>query len=86
MSNDVFFLGAGFSAAVAGISTMNELSKQVHQKISDDSKESIVRHYQTEIQEQLKNNIEALLSYLSADLPWKSKIQQYCLILRDKEK
>lgn len=77
MSNDVFFLGAGFSAAVAGISTMNELSKQVHQKISDDSKESIVRHYQTEIPEQLKNNIEALLSYLSADLPWKSKVQQY---------
>lgn len=77
MSNDVFFLGAGFSAAVAGISTMNELSQQVHQKILGDFKESIVNHYQTEIPEQLKKNIEALLSYLSADLPWKSKVQQY---------
>lgn len=77
MCKDVLFLGAGFSAAVAGIPTMADLTKKVKTKILNDFKESIVDHYKNEIPDQLKDDVEAMLSYLSADLPWKSKVQQY---------
>lgn len=78
MSNDVFFLGAGFSRSIdSSYPTLKELSEHVQKKMQTDEKGSVREHYDHEIPAQLKNNVEALLSYLSADLPWKTGTQKY---------
>ncbi len=78
MSNDVFFLGAGFSKAIyETYPTLKELSEYVKNEIQDEEVNPICEHYKNGIPEQLKNNVEALLSYLSADWPWKNGRQRY---------
>ena len=78
MSNDVFFLGAGFSKAIDGsYPTLKELSEFVDVVIKEERNVSIKQHYENEIPTQLKDNVEALLSYLSADLPWKDGTQKH---------
>ena len=78
MSNDVFFLGAGFSKAIdSSYPTLKELSDFVKKTIEEETDSSVKQHFMKEIPEKLKENVEVLLTYLSADLPWKNATQRY---------
>lgn len=84
MSNKVFFLGAGFSIAVAKMCTGDTAQpypslKELSHSIASDfaySKNSLEAHL-NEISPKYKNDIEQLLTYLSSDLPWKTPQMQY---------
>lgn len=74
MVNKVFFLGAGFSKAVNdNYPLMDELTKQVFEGLEKES----VRKHLDEIPEQVKQNIESLLTYLSTDFPWKTETTKH---------
>lgn len=74
MTKKVFFLGAGFSKAIDNnYPLMPELTNNIEQKIA---KSSIARHYR-EIAPLIKKDIEALLTYLSTDFPWKDDTRKY---------
>ena len=74
MTQKVFFLGAGFSKAVnSNYPLMDELTKQVFERLEKES----VRKHLDEIPEQVKQNIESLLTYLSTDFPWKTDTTKY---------
>lgn len=74
MSKRVFFLGAGFSKAIDNsYPLMNQLTRDIETKIS---KLSVVKHY-NEIAEPIKQDVEALLTYLSTNFPWKSDTTKY---------
>ena len=76
MVNKAFFLGAGFSIALAQqcitnnkkYPTLKNLSNEI---LNNFSKNSIYAHL-NEISEKYKNNIEHLLTYLYSDLPWQN--------------
>lgn len=77
MSNDVFFLGAGFSIALANLCVTNNKKypslKKLTDKILDEySKISLATHLR-EISSKYKKDIEQLLTYLSTDLPWQNQ-------------
>ena len=77
MSNEVFFLGAGFSIALGKECITNSqkypsLSELTFKVLSDFSKNSLKTHLQ-EISDKYKRNIEELLTYLSTDLPWQNQ-------------
>jgi hypothetical protein len=75
MSKKVFFLGAGFSKAIADYPLMNELSELVTDSLP--TRDSMTTHFQNEVLTSLKKNFEQLLTYLSTDLPWKKVEQVY---------
>ena len=69
----VFFLGAGFSKAInPAYPLMNELCTDILGQLELET-DTISAHYKTEIPENIKNNIEHLLTYLSTDFPWKQE-------------
>lgn len=75
--NKVFFLGAGFSKAIdSRYPLLMELSEYVAEQIRC-GKGSLACHYDDELSTQIKENIESLLTYLSADWPWKNTKQAY---------
>ena len=76
MVNKVFFLGAGFSIALAQQCVTNNKKYPTLKNLSNEilnnfSKNSIYAHL-NEISEKYKNNIEHLLTYLYSDLPWQN--------------
>ncbi len=81
MSDDVFFLGAGFSKSIISeYPTLQELSKEITGKFSTkklstkkflNHKAYIDKYYNDEIPKEFSNNIEILLSSLLIDLPYK---------------
>lgn len=74
MTKKVFFLGAGFSKAIDNnYPLMPELTDNIEQKIA---KSSVAEHY-GEISPLIKKDIEALLTYLSTDFPWKDDTRKY---------
>ncbi len=76
MAKRVFFLGAGFSKAIdKQYKDLKELSLEIENRIKN-KKDSLYDHYQNEIPGIVKGNIEALLTYLSTDFPWKSPKQK----------
>lgn len=75
MSNDIFFLGAGFSKAIDNtFPTLSELSQVIKENLNTE-KESVGVHYRDEIPYQYKDNIETLLTFLSSKLPYKTDVQ-----------
>lgn len=75
MSNDVFFLGSGFSKAIDNnYPVLSELSKEIQNNLSTEKK-SVGIHYREEIPTQYKSNIETLLTFLSSKLPYKTAVQ-----------
>ena len=75
MSNDVFFLGSGFSKAIDNnYPILSELSKEIQNNLSTEKK-SVGIHYREEIPTQYKSNIETLLTFLSSKLPYKTAVQ-----------
>ena len=77
----VFFLGAGFSIAVAKLCNKNlieypSLEKLTQEVLNKFSKTSLETHL-NEISPKYKENIEFLLTYLSNDLPWKTQQMKY---------
>ena len=76
MTKRVFFLGAGFSKAIdERYKDLNGLSDEIKNRIGN-KKESLFVHYQHEIPDTVKGNVETLLTYLSTDFPWKSPKQR----------
>ena len=74
MSKKVFFLGAGFSKAInQNYPLLKNLTDNVNEKLS---KASNFYHYQ-ELSDDIKSNVEALLTYLSTDFPWKTDVTKY---------
>ena len=74
MTKKVFFLGAGFSKAIDNnYPLMPELTDNIEQKIA---KSSVAEHY-GEISPLIKKDIEALLTYLSTDFPWKNDTRKH---------
>lgn len=74
MTKRVFFLGAGFSKAlVPSFPLMHELTDDIARYFE---KGSIGHHYNKEVTNALKNNLEHLLTFLSTDLPWKTEVQK----------
>ncbi len=74
MTKRVFFLGAGFSKAIdSSYPLMKELTDDIECKIE---KSSVAKHY-GEIAPLIKQDIEALLTYLSTDFPWKTETRKY---------
>ncbi len=74
--NRVFFLGAGFSMALAEKCVTNDvkypsLKTLTNQILNNFSKSSLNRHLD-EISPNYKTDIEELLSYLLSDLPWQN--------------
>ena len=64
MAKKVFFLGAGFSKAInRGYPLLSELTKNVDEKLL---KASNSQHY-GELSDDIKNDVESLLTYLSTD-------------------
>lgn len=75
MTNDVFFLGSGFSKAIDNnYPVLSELSQEIHNNLNTE-KESVGMHYRNEIPKQYKDNIETLLTFLSSKLPYKTAVQ-----------
>lgn len=75
MSNDVFFLGSGFSKAIDNnYPVLSELSREIHDNLNTE-KESVGMHYRNEIPDKYKDNIETLLTFLSSKLPYKTAVQ-----------
>ena len=76
MIKRVFFLGAGFSKAIdKRYKDLSGLSDEIENRIKN-KKDSLYDHYQNEIPGIVKGNIEALLTYLSTDFPWKTPKQK----------
>lgn len=80
-NNKVFFLGAGFSIAVANNCVTNEkkypsLEELTGRIFNQFSKTSLYTHL-NEISPKYKQNIEFLLTYLSSDMPWKTAQMSY---------
>jgi hypothetical protein len=73
MSKKVFFLGAGFSKAIAGYPLMDELSELAIDKSTHD----ILVSRKIIFEQDDKTNLEHLLTYLSTDFPWKTEEQKY---------
>lgn len=74
VTNKVFFLGAGFSKAVNNnYPLMSELTQKIFERIGQGS----MCQRLDEIPEQVKNDIETLLTYLGTDFPWKNNTKQY---------
>ena len=76
MTNDVFFLGAGFSKAIdEHFPLMSDLTKEIigeqYSKLPDYGRKEF-------LPESCKNNFESLLTYLATDLPWKTENER-CL-------
>ena len=76
MSNDVFFLGAGFSIALAKSCVTNgrkypNLRELTDLVLNEYSKASLPMHV-SEISSKYIEDIEQLLTYLSVDLPWQN--------------
>lgn len=72
--NNIFFLGAGFSKAInSDFPLLNELSEKL---LGDDLDKVPNYNFNDYIPDFCKNNIEALLTYLSSNLPWKSEKQK----------
>lgn len=66
----IFFFGAGFSKAVdSSYPSLLELSHA----INDDMSKGFLAEYYKKIYSNFENNIEALLTYLFMDLPWKTE-------------
>ena len=81
MANKAFFLGAGFSMALADSCIQNRikypsLKDLTHKVIERFSKTSLETHLD-EISPKYKEDIEQLLSYLYADLPWQNAQMRY---------
>jgi len=77
MVNEVFFLGAGFSIALANSCVTNgktypTLKSLTNEILCDFSKTSLGTHLH-EISQKYTENIELLLTYLSTDLPWQNQ-------------
>lgn len=71
MSDNVFFFGSGFSKSIIPeYPTLYELSNHIKQMYENDNS-AIGKHFNEEIPSQFYYNIEALLSYLLIDLPYK---------------
>lgn len=71
MSDNVFFFGSGFSKSIIPeYPTLYELSNRIKQMYENDNS-AIGKHFNEEIPSQFYSNIEALLSYLLIDLPYK---------------
>lgn len=76
MSNySVFFLGAGFSKAISdSYPDLKNLTDEINSEyVSEQS--SIAIHYNKDIPDEYKDNIEVLLTYLSSNLPYKTDVQ-----------
>ena len=74
MVKTVFFLGAGFSKAIDNsYPLMSQLTDNI---VSEIAKSSVAEHYR-EIAPLIKKDIEALLTYLSTDFPWKTDTKKY---------
>ena len=74
MSNDVFFLGAGFSIALANLCITNDkkypsLATLTKEILNENLGESL-NVCLSKIPSKHKENIELLLTYLSTDAPW----------------
>ena len=75
MSNDVFFLGAGFSKSIINdYPDLKGLSEEISEKFQFE-KESVGMHFRNEVPEIYHKNIETLLTYLSTNLPYKTDVQ-----------
>ena len=71
MSDNVFFFGSGFSKSIIPeYPTLYELSNHIKLMYQNDNS-AIGKHFNEEIPSQFYSNIEALLSYLLIDLPYK---------------
>lgn len=71
MSDNVFFLGSGFSKSIINeYPTLYELSNDIKKSFENDNF-AIGKHYKDEIPKKFHTNIETLLSYLLIDLPYK---------------
>lgn len=71
MSDNVFFFGSGFSKSIIPeYPTLYELSNRIKQMYENDNS-ATGKHFNKEIPSQFYSNIEALLSYLLIDLPYK---------------
>ncbi len=74
MAKRVFFLGAGFSKAIApSYPLLNDLSAEVIQQIE---KQSVSSHYY-ELSNLMDKDVESLLTYLSTGFPWKNDVTKH---------
>ena len=80
MSNDVFFLGAGFSIALTDFGEKRNrypsLSKLTEKVLEIPRKQELQIHLD-EISDRYVDDIERLLTYLSVDLPWQDQQTRY---------
>ena len=75
MTNDVFFLGAGFSKAIDNnYPTLKDLTLEINRNYVAE-KESVTKHLHDEISKFYKDDIEKLLTFLYSNLPYKSEVQ-----------
>ena len=76
-SRNVFFFGAGFSKSInSAYPTLHELSTEINNSYQTETS-FIANYLHSEISEKHKENIEKLLTYLSADLPYKTSVQSF---------
>ena len=75
MSNDVFFLGAGFSKAIDNsYPTLKNLTDEVNNNYVS-VKASVKKHLHDDLSDIYKDDIEKLLTFLSSNLPYKTEVQ-----------
>jgi hypothetical protein len=73
--NDVFFFGAGFSKAIDdSYPTLKDLTFSINNSYKTEE-ESIAKHIYEKMSNCYKKNIEELLTFLSANIPYKSNVQ-----------
>lgn len=71
----VFFLGAGFSKAISdSYPDLKNLTKEITSEFATEEN-PIALHYNKDIPNEYKDNIEVLLTYLSSNLPYKTDVQ-----------
>lgn len=84
--NEVFILGAGFSKALnPKYPTLKELSKSIEEQYARlttdehklfDQPTTMIAKYYFLLPKEIRNNIEHVLTYLYADFPWKTHVEQ----------
>lgn len=74
-NGSVFFLGAGFSKALnPEYPDLHSLSKEI-KNLYENNQNTIAQHYNHDIPDEYKSNIEFLLTYLSNKLPFKTDVE-----------
>jgi len=73
-----YILGAGFSKEINdNYPVLNDLTEMVYENLIDKYKGNPILEYFNQLPKEIVSNVEALLSYLSINWPWKDAVEKY---------